>query len=358
MVSQERKTSMRNRVTRMLAVWFVLAGGAAFGQATASASATPATPATPGVETLAAKLEFDAATVKPSPPLDVQKMAADMQAGKMPNLGARVEGRRAQYIYMSLKELIAEAYKVKEYQVSGPAWLGTERFDIVARMPEGSKKNDARAMLRSLLEERFKLGTHMETKEHPVYALVVAKGGAKLKESPAPKPIDPDAPLKPGEMRMDTPNGPAVVKQGSDGSATVNMGEKGIVTQKMDMVNQSLRLDSDTVSMEGFADMLTNVMRMGGGGDRQVVDQTGLKGNYQISIEIPLATLMAAARAAGVNVQGPNASASKGAAEAEDPGGGSTIFQSVQALGLKLEPSKAAIQQLVVDSMEKAPTEN
>ena len=93
----------------MLAVWFVLAGGAAFGQATASASATPATP---GVETLAAKLEFDAATVKPSPPLDVQKMAADMQAGKMPNLGARVEGRRAQYIYMSLKELIAEAYKI------------------------------------------------------------------------------------------------------------------------------------------------------------------------------------------------------------------------------------------------------
>ena len=106
--------------------------------------------------------------------------------------------------------------------------------------------------------------------------------------------------------------------------------------------------------------MLTSVMRMGGGSsDRQVVDQTGLKGNYQISIEIPLATLMAAAQAAGVNVQGQNASAGKGTAEAQDPGGGSTtIFQSVQALGLKLEPGKADIQQLVVDSMEKTPTEN
>jgi uncharacterized protein (TIGR03435 family) len=339
----------------MLVTWLVLAGGAAFGQATGSAPAAATT------ATTAAKLEFDAATVKPSAPLDVQKMAADMQAGKMPNLGAHVDGLRAQYIYMTLKQVIATAYKVKEYQVSGPAWLATERFDIVARMPEGSGKDDAPAMLRSLLEERFKLGTHMETQEHPVYALVVGKGGAKLKESPAPKPIDPDAPLKPGEMRMDTANGPAVVKQGSDGSATVNMGEKGIITQRMDMASQSLRLDSDTVSMEGFAEMLTNVMQMGGGGGgRQVVDQTGLKGNYQISIEIPLATLMAAAQAAGVSLPGTaDAGGSKGAVEAEDPGGGSTtIFQSVQALGLKLEPGKAAIEQLVVDRAEKAPTEN
>jgi uncharacterized protein (TIGR03435 family) len=345
---------MRNRFATILGVWLLLATGAALGQAAGSA---PQAPETPAARTLNTKLVFDVATVKPSPPLDMQKLAADMQAGKMPNFGPRVEGLRAQYTYMALKDLIALAYDVKAYQITGPAWLASERFDIVAEMPDGSKKDDAKDMLRSLLEERFKLTVHKETQEHPVYALVVAKGGSKMKESPAPKPIDPDAPLKPGEMKMDTANGPAIVKQGPDGSATVNMGEKGIVTQKMDMANQALQLTSDTVSMQGFADMLTNVMQMGGGGGRQVVDQTGLKGNYQISLEIPMAAMIQAARAAGVDVPG-GPGANKNAAEAEDPGGGSTIFESVNALGLRLESTKASVQQLVVDSAEKAPTEN
>jgi uncharacterized protein (TIGR03435 family) len=98
-------------------------------------------------------------------------------------------------------------------------------------------------------------------------------------------------------------------------------------------------------------------MQMGGGGGRQVVDQTGLKGNYQISLEIPMAAMIQAARAAGVDVPG-GPGANKNAAEAEDPGGGSTIFESVNALGLRLESTKASVQQLVVDSAEKAPTEN
>lgn len=336
----------------------LLSGGMALGLTANAAQTSVAAQDTPPARTLNTKLEFDVATVKPSPPLDVQKLQADMQAGKMPNFGPKVEGLRAQYTYMALKELIAVAYDVKAYQISGPAWLATERFDIVATMPEGSKKEDAPAMLQSLLQDRFKLTAHKDTQEHPVFALVVAKGGSKMKESPAPKPLDPDAPLKPGEMRMNTANGPAIVKQGTDGSATVNMGEKGIVTQKLNAANQSLQLTSDTVSMEGFAEMLTNVMQMGGGNARPVVDQTGLKGNYQIALEIPLATLIQAMRDAGVDVPGGTPSATKSTGDADDPGGGQTIFQSVNALGLRLEPTKASVQQLVVDSMEKAPTEN
>lgn len=157
---------------------------------------------------------------------------------------------------------------------------------------------------------------------------------------------------------MNTANGPAIVKQSPDGSATVNMGEKGIVTQKLDAANQALQLTSDTVSMEGFAEMLTNVMQMGGTNARPVVDQTGLKGNYQIALEIPLATIIAAVRAAGVDVPAGAGGPAKTSAEADDPGGGQSIFQSVNALGLRLEPTKASIERLTVDSMEKAPTEN
>jgi len=93
-----------------------------------------------------------------------------------------------------------------------------------------------------------------------------------------------------------------------------------------------------------------------------VVDMTGLKGNYQVAVEFPLADLMAMARAQGF---GPPPSAAAGGAAANalpaetasDPGGGSA-FSSVEKLGLKLEERKAPVEQIVVDHVEKAPTPN
>jgi uncharacterized protein (TIGR03435 family) len=292
------------------------------------------------------------------------KMQASMQSGKMPNFGPHVSASRAEYNYMALRDLIATAYKVKAYQVTGPSWLATERFDVVAKMPEGASKDDAPGMLRALLEDRFKLKSHLDTQEHPVLALVVGKGGPKMKETPATTDsISDDVPLKPGEMKMDTPQGPARVTSHSDGSATMNMGAKGIITQKMDMQSQTLHLDSSMVTMAGFADMLTNIMQMGGGGGRQVVDMTNLKGNYEVAVDISMADLMAAARNSGVNFPGgPGGGGAAGGAapsEASDPGGGgSTVFASVEKLGLKLESRKAPVEQVVVDSVEKAPTED
>jgi uncharacterized protein (TIGR03435 family) len=161
---------------------------------------------------------------------------------------------------------------------------------------------------------------------------------------------------------MDTVNGPARVTINADGSSTINMGVKGTITQRMDMQTQTLHMESSTVTMAGFADTLTNVLQMGGGGGRQVVDMTELKGNYQVALEISLADIMAMARAQGMNV--PASPAGGGTADgsavptASDPGGGSTVYSSVQALGLKLEQRKAPVEQLVVDSVEKTPTEN
>jgi len=80
-----------------------------------------------------------------------------------------------------LKRLIERAYSVKPFQVSGPEWMENVRFDIVAKYPPDTKNADRPAMLRTLLEDRFKLSTHGESKEMPGYALVVTKGGLKLK---------------------------------------------------------------------------------------------------------------------------------------------------------------------------------
>lgn len=306
---------------------------------------------------------FEVATVKPSPPLDMAKLASEVQAGRMPRFGPRVDALQAEYHYMALKDLIANAYKVKAFQVSGPAWLATERFDIVAKMPDGASKDDAPTMLQALLQERFKLTAHRTTAEQPVFALVVGKDGPKLKESPATtEAIDENAPLKPGERKMDGPNGPMRVTRNADGSTTVSMGAKGTMTMRMDVSNQTMTLESSTVTMAGFADMLTNALQRSGGVDRQVVDMTGLKGNYQVAVEFSLAKAMAAAQAQGMVP--PKAAAGGGAADASpaavasDPGGTSTVFASVKKLGLKLEPRKAMVEQLVIDHVEKTPTEN
>ena len=351
---------MRNRFGLTVIAGLLIGCGAAFGQVAVSPQKAVAPVA---ASTAAGSLTFDVASVRPSAPLDPVKLQADMRAGKMPRFGAHIDGMRAGYYYMTLKELIANAYAVKPYQVTGPDWLGAQRFDIVATLPEGASKDDAPKMLQALLEERFKLKARRDKQEQPVLGLVVGKGGPKLKESTtAPEAIDPDAPLKPGEMKIDTQEGEARVTSHADGSSTVNLGAKGIITQKVDMQSQTLHMESSMVTMEGFADRLTQMLQMGGGGGKQVVDMTDLKGNYQVAIDISLADIMAMARAQGMNIpSGPGGGAAGGApaAEASDPGGGgSSVYASVEKLGLKLEPRKAPIDQVVVDSAEKSPTEN
>jgi uncharacterized protein (TIGR03435 family) len=354
------RAAMRNRFGIGLMTGMLLAGGMVLAQTPA-----PAVPATPAKS----NLTFDVASVKPSAPLDMQKLQADMRAGKMPNFGMHLDGLRAEYNYMSLKDLVVAAYKVKPYEVTCPDWMATEHYEIVARMPEGSTKDDAPAMLKALLAERFKLQAHAEPQERPVLALVVSKGGPKMKDSPAPEPIDESVPLKPGERKIDMPDGPARVTQNIDPgkgmSAVVNMGTRGTYTQKIDVATQVVQVNGTGVSMAGFVDMLSLIMQqLGGSTSKPVLDESGLTGHYEVALNLSLADLMAAAKSQGFSPPGGNAGGAGGgtgggAVEASDPGGaGSSVYASVEKLGLKLESKKAVVQQLVVTNAEKTPTEN
>jgi len=301
-----------------------------------------------------AQTAFDVATVKPAAPLDQAKIAAAMQAGEAPKIGPHVEGSRAEYTYMALRDLIAFSYNIKPYQVSGPDWLATTRFDIEAKLPEGATKNDAPAMMQALLKERFKLVAHPSTEEQPVLALVVAKNGSKLKEAAvAPTPIDENTPVKPGEVKMDSLDGPMRIKVNADGSTVFNMGARGTFTQKINTQTKTLAIQSNDLAMAGFADMLTRVMQMGGTSSRQVVDQTGLKGYYAVNLDISLAEIQAIVRASGINLP-----AALSGESSDDPEGGQSVLGSVQALGLKLESRKASVDRLVIDNVSKTPTEN
>ena len=102
---------------------------------------------------------------------------------------SRTDGSKGQIVMLNqtLRRLVERAYNVKPFQVTGPDWMENVRFDVMAKYPPDTKSEDRPAMLRTLLEDRFKLSTHRESKEMPGYALVVAKGGLKLKAVDADK---------------------------------------------------------------------------------------------------------------------------------------------------------------------------
>lgn len=109
--------------------------------------------------------------------------AATVKLSNAPTMGSSSNGSQGQVLMrnQTLKRLIERAYTVKPFQVVGPGWMEDVRFDVAAKFPEETKVGDRPVMLRTLLEDRFKLATHRETKDLPGYELVVAKSGFKLK---------------------------------------------------------------------------------------------------------------------------------------------------------------------------------
>ena len=316
---------------------------------------------------------FDVASVKPSA-MDMQKLAAAMQSDPQSvtaRIGMHVHPGRVEFGMVDLKTLIAWAYNLKPYQVSGPEWLASTRLDITATFPTGTPRADIFAMLQTLLKDRIKLQTHMESKEQPVLALVVGKGGPKLVESKElPKPIDAEAALKPGEVQSDLPEGP--MRQTMDmksGTGEVDMGMKGKMGFKFDMPKpgttpdpsaMAFHIDGKQMTMAGLVEMLSQFSaQISGRSGRQIVDMTGLTGHYEVSLSIPFTDLFALARSQGYDVpNGPPAGAGNPAMAASDPVGAGSMFGSIQALGLRLENRRAVIDQLVVDHAEKSPGEN
>jgi len=292
-----------------------------------------------------APLAFEVATIRPA----TMPTPEQILAGKL-HVGMKVDKARVDIGLMSLADLIRTAYKVKPYQLSGPDWMNSQRFDVLAKMPDGAAEDQVPEMLQTLLAERFKMTMHRDGKERPIYALVVGKNGPKLKEAPPDTPVEDDDKAK-GAV-IETGQGKVRINQDGKGGAVINGGPNG--TQRISMVNGAMHIEVSKVSMEAFAEMLTPLL------DRPVFDMTGLKGNYQITLDLSMADLMTAARRQGVDIPGgPGAAAAPGGGPADaasDSSGG--IFADLQQLGLKLESRKTPIDMIVIDHLEKNPTEN
>ena len=102
------------------------------------------------------------------------------------------------WTYARFRDLLMTAYDLKTYQLNGPGWIDTERYDAVVKVPVGATKEQVKVMWQNLLAERFGLKVHHEPKEFQVEELVVGKGGSKLKETT----WDPATPLPPGPPQM------------------------------------------------------------------------------------------------------------------------------------------------------------
>ena len=319
---------MWNGFLRRISAAVVLAAGVAMGQ---TAAAGPA---------------FEVASVKAAAPLD----RGQLLSGQM-HVGMKIDAARVDIGSLSLADLIRVAYRVKSYQVSGPDWMASERFDVLAKLPEGASREQVPEMLQALLAERFKLTVHRESKEHAVYALVVGKNGPKLKESPP----DADAPAGGGAPATADDANPQVRVSGRGENTQVSISGGQIGTAHMSMgPGGTMHLEAPTMNMAAFADTLSRFF------DRPVVDLTELKGTYQVALDLSMEDLRNAARSAGLmglGMGGGRDGARPPSDAASDPGGLS-IFAAVQQLGLKLEPRKAPLDLIVIDHLEKTPTEN
>ncbi len=263
-----------------------------------------------------------------------------------------------------LKQLLVRAYDLKNYQVEGPAWLDTDGYDIVAKVPVGASKEQFNLMLQTLLAERFKVTVHRETKTLPVYTLTVAKNGPKLKEvdaatleasKAAAADLAPGSGPPPPRSIGTTYN--TTVPAAASGRGGMPAMPKGPNTRTWMMFNNG----SVVRTLSGYLTMAQLVASLSNALDRPVLDQTGLAATYDIDLTWtpdgadnpmlrmpgPIAGGMAGAGDAG---RGP-------ADTASEPG--LNLPQALQAtLGLKLDQRKGPVEVLIVDHADKTPIEN
>jgi len=289
--------------------------------------------------------QFEVATVKASPPPTGRGPVA---IGTRGGPGTQ-DPERFSCLRCTLASLISTAYNVNGMQISGPDFLTGDMFEIVAKVPAGATREQLREMVKNLLVERFKMTAHMETKDVPIYELVVTKGGAKLKDSEGQADL-PDAPGRRGAAPAPPP-GPERLKMGSDGIPALPPGRRPM----MIMMPGKARWRQVDVSMADFAKQLQNQV------GRPVNDATGLKGKYDFELTFaPDFSVMGRGRGVMfIAPGGPPPGAAPGGDASTPDESAPSIFTAIQEqLGLKLESKKGPVEMVVVEKIEKTPTEN
>jgi len=217
-----------------------------------------------------------------------------------------------------LRFLIQVAWNVKDFQVlGGPGWAASDRYDVIAKATGNERLEQMRPMLRALLEDRFRLTLHIDTRELPVYALVASKGGSKLRPTSAGTCVTPQPESTP------QPN------------SSNQLPACGNISMSPHSVNGT------GISMAQLAASLSNSMQ------RMVVDQTGLTGTFDVHMEWTADQSTPGFWAPGL-APAPSVEPSPDIA-------GASIFTVIrEQLGLTLQATKGPVRVLVIDHAERA----
>jgi bla regulator protein blaR1 len=272
----------------------------------------------PGTAGDPGSVSFEVASVKPNKSGDGRVMISMPPTGRYTatNVPARL--------------MIQQSYGLQPFQiVGGPAWMTSDRFDIVAKAPDGFAPDQIRGMVRALLADRFKFKAHMETREMPIYALMLAKSDGKL--GPNLKTSTTDCAALAKERRAAGP--PPVPQQPGEPI------QCGFMVGAGNMNAGGMPMTELARSLSGFV-------------NRIVIDKTGLTGNYDFQLAYT-------PDGRGGGPLGPLAGAPPIGADAPaaDPNRPSLFTALQEQLGLKLDSQKGPVEVLVIDSIEQ-PTED
>ena len=236
-----------------------------------------------------------------------------------------------------LRVLITNAYQLSFFQVvGGPDWVGTDRFDIAAKAPDDAPPEQTRAMVRTLLRDRFKLAVHMETRDTPIYALVKARADDQL--GPNLKRSTMDC----GPIRAQRAEATAAAARARGGRVAVPAppGPSEPVVCGMRAGGRggpTLTYRAGNISMAALASALRPYV------GREVVDRTGMTGEFDFDLQFSAPPTV-----------GPVDAGIRGA-PLDDA---ASVFTALQEqLGLKLESTRRPVELMVIDSAEK-PAEN
>jgi len=262
---------------------------------------------------------FEAASAKPA--------AAPSGRASMHGGPGTADPAQVTFTNATLMNVLLRAYDVQSFQVTGPDWLATERYDIAAKIPPGTAPEQFRAMLQKLLAERFHLALHRETRQLQGFELTVARGGPKLKASADAGAGDSAQPETP--PKLDANGFPILTQPGV--AMMEGVRGKAVVTF----------LTARAQPISALAGRISREFRM------PILDKTGLGGAYDFTLEFapqPPGAPPAAPPAEGV--------------PAGDDSGPNLLSAVQRQLGLRLTPSKIPVEMLIVDRAERVPSGN
>lgn len=233
-------------------------------------------------------------------------------------------GGRFNATNVTLRMLLRQAFNVQEFQIAGgPEWMASDRFDVVAKAPEGEFTADLmRPMLRSLLAERFKLVVHNETREMAIYALVKARDDGKLGPNLSPAAID-----------------CAAVMRGRRGGPPPAPPQPGQKLECGFMIGPG-RMNAGGMPLSNLAQTLSPQV------GRIVLDKTELTGNYDLELTYSLEGL-------GSVFPGGGPPLINGAPAPIDPNQPNLFTALQEQLGLKLDSQRGPVDVVVIDSVQQ-----